>query len=199
MPTVLTSVRRRRQLRSPRHFRCRMTLSWTFDYLSDLILVLQGLNHDVMDRNWNHNRRWGIYMTLWIWVGNDVNVLTAAGLTRIHMPYKQSRLGGDHSPAPPLPTKTNTTLVTIFAKKGVFFQWQVRIRESKKKGHFAGMSPRNFEKRVKFCMYLVSIVRFACSNSYAWIYLSFNHNLKVMKNVLSLTQIHIFSLSQETL
>ena len=39
-----------------------------------------------------------------------------------------------------------TTLVPISAKKGVFFQWEARIREINKKGHFAGMCPRNFEK-----------------------------------------------------
>ena len=48
--------------------------------------------------------------------------------------------------APPLPTKTYTTLVPIFAKKKGIFQWEARIREIKKRGHFADMRPRNFEK-----------------------------------------------------
>ena len=52
MSTVLTNVRPRRKLRSPAYSRFRKTLSGTFDDLSDLVLVLQGLNHDVTDRNW---------------------------------------------------------------------------------------------------------------------------------------------------
>ena len=89
---------------------------------------------------------------------------------------------GIQTPAPPLPTKTYTTLVPIFAKKGVFFQWEARIREIKKKGAFCRHEPAKFWKRVTFCMYLLSFVRSACFNSYAQMYLSFNHNLKVMKN-----------------
>ena len=47
---------------------------------------------------------------------------------------------GSHAP-PPLPIKTYTTLVPIFEKN--FFS---QIREIKKRGHFAGMYSRNFEK-----------------------------------------------------
>ena len=46
---------------------------------------------------------------------------------------------------PPLPTKWYTILVPIFLKKGYFFQWEARIREAKKGGHFSGMSPRHVE------------------------------------------------------
>ena len=38
------------------------------------------------------------------------------------------------SPAPLLPTKAYTMPVPIFKKKGVFFQWEARIREIEKKG-----------------------------------------------------------------
>ena len=46
----------------------------------------------------------------------------------------------------PLPTKTYTTLVPIFEKKGYFFNGRREFAKSRKRGHFAGMSPRNFEK-----------------------------------------------------
>ena len=52
-------------------------------------------------------------------------------------------------------------------------------------------------------MHLLPFVCSACLNSYASMHLSFNHNLEVMKNttylknVLSLIQLHIFSLSQK--
>ena len=90
-------------------------------------------------------------------------------------------------PPPPThthPTKTCTTLVPIFAKKGVFSQWEARLREIKKGVIFAGTSPRNFEKGVKFGMYLLPFVCSACLNSYAQMYLSFNHNLEVMTNTM---------------
>ena len=76
-----------------------------------------------------------------------------------------------HMPRPPRPTKMYTTLVPIFAKRGVLFQWEARIREIKKKGNFASMSPRNFWKRVKFGMYLLSSVCSTYLNCYAWMYL----------------------------
>ena len=60
--------------------------------------------------------------------------------------YFTDRINTNVIPTLPLPTKTYTTLVPIFAKKRVFLQWEARIREIKKKGHFAGMSPRSFEK-----------------------------------------------------
>ena len=75
--------------------------------------------------------------------------------------------GCNESPLPPLPTKTYTTLVPIFAKKGVFFQWEARIREIKKKGSFCRHESTIFWKRVNFCMYSLSFVRSACFNSYA--------------------------------
>ena len=133
MPTVLTSVRRRRQLRSPSHFRCRMTLSWTFDYLSDLILVLQGLNHDVMDRNWNHNRRWGIYMTLWIWVGNDVNVLTAAGL--LGYTCHTSNLGWEAIIPRPLHSRPKRIprSYPFSRKRGYFFNGRCEFAKARKR------------------------------------------------------------------
>ena len=56
---------------------------------------------------------------------------------------------------------------------------------------------------IKFGTYLLPFVCSACLNSYAWMYLSFNHSLEVMKNtayiknVFSLMQLHIFSISQK--
>ena len=80
--------------------------------------------------------------------------------------------------------KTYTTLVPIFAKRGVFFQWEARIREIKKNGSFSIYRHQSakFWKRVNFGMYLLPIDCSACMNCYASMYLSFNHNLEVMKN-----------------
>ena len=42
---------------------------------------------------------------------------------------------------PPLTPEENVYHTRMhFREKGVFFQWTARIRESKKKGHFSGMS-----------------------------------------------------------
>ena len=62
-------------------------------------------------------------------------------------------------------TKTYTTLVPIFAKKGVFSQWEARIREIKKKGSFCRHESMKFWKMVKFGMYLLPFVCSACLNS----------------------------------
>ena len=65
--TALTNVSPSRQLRFPVHIRFRITLSRTVDELTDLILVLSGLNQDIMDRNWkyytmkNHRNPFNIY------------------------------------------------------------------------------------------------------------------------------------------
>ena len=50
-------------------------------------------------------------------------------------------------PGPSTPDQNVYHARTHRREKGVFFQWEARIREIKKKGHFVGMSPRNFEKK----------------------------------------------------
>ena len=106
----------------------------------------------------------------------------------------------------PPPTKTYTTLIPIFAKRGVFFQWG---REIKKRGSFCRHGSTKLWKRVKFCMYICYTRTHFCEKGgifsmgarnqekgvilQAWVreilkmgklsmYLSFNHDLKVMKN-----------------
>ena len=64
-------------------------------------------------------------------------------------------------------TNADLMLVPIFAKKGVFFQGEARIREIKKKGSFCRHESAKFWKRVKFGMYLVPFVCSAWLNAYA--------------------------------
>ena len=84
-------------------------------------------------------------------------------------------------PPPPLPTKMYTPLVPIFAKKGVIFQWEARIREIKNKRSFCRHECTKFWNNVKFCMYLLTFVCSARLNSYAQMHLSFNHDLEVLE------------------
>ena len=51
----------------------------------------------------------------------------------------------------------------VSRKRGSLFNGRREFAKSRKRGHFAGMGPRNFEK---FCMYLLSFVCSACLNCY---------------------------------
>ena len=54
----------------------------------------------------------------------------------------------------------NTTLVPIFAKRGVFFQWEVRIREIKKKWVILQAWVREILKRGKIWHVFIVICLF---------------------------------------
>ena len=66
----------------------------------------------------------------------------------------------DQDPGPPLPTKAYTTFVPIFAKKGVFFQWEARIREIKKKGVILQAWVREILKKGKILHVFIIICSF---------------------------------------
>ena len=53
-------------------------------------------------------------------------------------------------PAPSLPTEAYTMLVPIFEKRGIFFNGRGEFAKLRKRGHFSGVSPRNFEKGLSF-------------------------------------------------
>ena len=103
--------------------------------------------------------------------------------TRAHSTNNTTPTPSHHHPPPPPPPKTYTTLVPIFAKKVVFFQMGgANSRNQDKRGNFAGMGPRNFEKGWNFaCIYYHLLV------PHVWIVMhkciSFNHNLEVLKNM----------------
>ena len=51
-----------------------------------------------------------------------------------------------YGPGPSTPDQNVYHARTHFREKKGIFQWEARIREIKKRGHFADIRPRNFEK-----------------------------------------------------
>ena len=56
-------------------------------------------------------------------------------------------------PAPTSDQSEHFHARTHFRRKEVLFQWEARIRGIKK-GHLSVRRPRNFEKGLRFCVYL---------------------------------------------